>query len=50
MGLAAGAGLVCREAFHNAEHPANRHVARLLQVGMGRLPFGGGGCCLGGRH
>lgn len=32
MDIAAASGLVCREAFHNSEHPANKHVAALLQV------------------
>lgn len=32
MSLAQSRALLCREAFHNAEHPANKHVAALLQV------------------
>ncbi|KAI8464650.1 MAG: hypothetical protein J3K34DRAFT_526024 [Monoraphidium minutum] len=33
MAIASARGLLCREAFHNAEHPANKHVAALLQGG-----------------
>ena len=32
MDIARASGRVCREAFHNAEHPANKHVAALIQV------------------
>ncbi|GBF99789.1 16S rRNA (cytosine(1402)-N(4))-methyltransferase [Raphidocelis subcapitata] len=33
MDIAAARGRVCREAFHNAEHPAVKHAAALLQGG-----------------
>jgi hypothetical protein len=41
MDIAAASGRVCREAFHNAEHPAVKHAAALLQV-RGRAGGGRG--------